>query len=560
MKREDSRTANGKSRLEPWSSRYDGVVGDEKNIGFIRISEGSGFSQAGTVIKGAVLAIDWLVRDDLNSSVLLKTEDGRSTFVRTTGWDGAKSLASASFGFLDGPTYSSRDPILDAHSLAASFAWHCAGDPNEALAQILPIAKSFLAENYDQAVLGIEIGRPITGKEYHFLLQNPARRQAVLAMPWLLPDIVMNYGTQQVTEIMRIIDGQEELIPALCKRFGVEPNVIRSMSVFPAWSPKAFRLGELKAVDAATIALALSQMPPEQRPDKDRVFRFMEVIAWVETVLREAGDQASRTLVALATAEVWKRLRRRPYSLPSYHEVSWLFEMATAVKDFPSIDPKPAEGEACGTKKSYMPHVWAVAYCLCRYHPTDLAAIGREWNRREMAYVRHHVRESFPATFPIDSCFPDAFDATNGWKVRRIATVGQLCDESAAASNCLAGYLASLIRRDAAIYCLLDQNGNAEGHFSLEPGESDELAIGQVKRYRNRKATPQMKAAANEFLELMRKEKGRDYPPPLNMRAAAKAGMRLAVTAVDGAKTIAHKKFVEEILIKTAERFSINRS
>lgn len=559
MREKKSDTGYQKPPPGEWFTQCEGVLGDERHIGLYFIAEGFRYGANGSKEKGAILAVDWIIGDDFYTATLFKTEDGRSVFLRNSVSHMLGKEPKSVFEHLGAPAYSSRDPILNAHSLAAGIAWSCAGRMQEASEEIFPLVERFLADYYDSEILRTKVGRPITGREYEFLQANPARRQAAEAMPWILPYVALNFGTEGVTEIMRTIDGCEELVPALGRRFGVVPNVIRSMSVFPAWSPNAFRLGELLSVDAPTIALVLSQIPPEQRPDKDRVKKFMEVIAWVETVLREAGDQASRTLVAAASAEVWKRLHRRPYSLPTYAEVSWLFDLATAVSEFPNVEPKPAEGEILGKKKSFMPQVWAVAYMLCRYHPTDLAALGRDWNRREMAYVRHHVRESFPETFPIESYFPDSFVASNGWKIRRITTVGELCDESAAASNCLAGYLAALIRRDSAIFCLVDPLANTEGHFSLEPGEEDQLSIGQVRRYRNRKALPQMNEAAKEFLELTRKEFGSDYPPPLKNRAAKKAGMMLAVTAVDGAKAIAHMKTVEEILKKTAERFSINR-
>lgn len=552
-------TVAGAADTKSWKPVDAGVIGDEKCLGMWTLSEGWRIAPGGAKQYGAMLTFDWLVRDEFHTATLFKCGDGRSAFIRNSTSHVVAVNPNTFFEYLDGPSYSSRDPILDAHALAAGFARGAHGRLQEAAEEIHPVAERFLADYYDPEVLKTKVGRPLTGRDYEFLQVNTARRQAVEAMPWLLPYIALNSGTGNVTEIMRTIDGNEELVPALCKRFGVEPNVVRSMAVFPAWSPKAFRLGELMSVDAPTIATALSQIAPEHRPEKDRVPRFMEVLGWVETILREAGDQASKSLVAAASAEVWKRLRRRPYALPFYAEVSWLFEMAQAVRDFPKVPAKPAEGTVCGKTKSFMPHVWAVAHCLCRYHPIDLAAMGREWNRREMAYVRHHVRESFPESFPIESYFPDGHLAANGWSFRRISTVGELCEESAAASNCLAGYLPGLIRRDYAVFCLVDPDGNTEGHVSLEPGEDDEMTIGQVKRYRNRKATPQMNAAAKEFLERTKKEKGENYPPPLHSREAMKRGMDLAVSAVDGAKAIAHRKTVADILTKAAERFSVNR-
>lgn len=558
----ENRKPEAEEAVKPseWKAVDAGIVGDEGHIGMWQISEGWRTMPGGAKQSGAMLSFDWIVRDEFFTAALLKCDDGRSAFIRNSTGHAMGRTAKTVFEFLDGPAYTSRDPILDAHSLAAGFAAGAVGRLQESAEEILPIAARFLADYYDPEVLATKVGRPITGRDYEFLMVNRSRRQVVEAMPWLLPYVSLNYGMGNVTDVLRAIDGNEEIIPVLCRRFGVVPNVVRSMGVFPAWSPKAYRSGEALIIDAPTIALTLSRIAPEHRPDTDRARRFMEVILWTETTLREAADQASRTLVAAAAAEIWKRLRRRPYSLPSYHEVSWLSDMADAVKLFPSVPAEAAEGTACGKTKSFHPHAWAVAYCLCRYHPTDLAAKGREWMRRETSYVRYHVRESFPHAFPIGSYFPDSFLASNGWTIRRISTVGELCDESAAASNCLAGYLPSLIRRDYVVFSLVAPDGETEGHLSLEPGEDDRMAIGQVKRYRNRKATAQMVAAAEEFLELMQEEKGRHYPAPLPTRAAMKAGMGLAVTAVDGAKAIAHKKAVEEILTKAAEYFSINQT
>lgn len=557
----ESDKTNGAAEAEltgGWETLRSGAIGDERHLGLWQISLGWRVAPGGAKQSGALLAVDWLVRDEFFSAVLLKCDDGRSAFIRNATGHVLGKPEKNVFEFLDAPAYSSRDPVLDAHSLAVGFAAGAVGRLDESAEDILPIAESFLAEHYDQEVLGTKVGRPMTGRDYEFLMVNRSRRQAVETMPWLLPYVSLNYGMGNVTDVLRAIDGNEEIIPVLCRRFGVVPNVVRSMSVFPAWSPRAYRLGEVLAVDAATIALALSRIAPEQRPEKDRTSRFMEVIAWTETALREAADQASRLLVAAAAAEIWKRLRRRPYSLPEFHEVAWLSDMAEAVKSFPSVPAEAAEGTVCGKTKSFRPHAWAVAYCLCRYHPTDLATKGREWMRRETSYVRYHVRESFPHAFPIGSHFPDAFVAGNGWSVRRIGTVGDLCDEAAAASNCLAGFLPSLIRRDCAVFCLVAPDGETEGHFSLEPGENDLMSIGQVKRYRNRKASAQMRSAAEEFLELMKREKGKYHPPPLSGCAARKAGIGLAVTAVGGAKAIAHRKTVEEILGKAAAYFSIN--
>lgn len=541
-----------------WETYRSGVIGDERHLGLWQVARGWRVTPGGAKQSGALLAVDWLVRDEFFSAVLLKCDDGRSVFVRNSTAHVLGNPEKTVFEFLDAPAYSSRDPILDPRALAVSFAAGAVGRLDESVEDILPIVQSFLNEHYDPEVLDAKIGRPVSGREYEFLMVNRARRQAVASMPWILPYVALNYGLGNITDLLRAIDGEEELIPVLCKRFGVEPNVVRSMAVFPAWSPRQFRLGEVLAVDAATIALVLSRMAPEHRPEKDRVARFMEVIAWTETALREAADQASRTLVAAAAAEIWKRLRRRPYSLPEFHEVAWLSDMADAVKAFPSVPADAAEGTVCGKTKSFYPHAWAVAYCLCRYHPTDLAAKGREWTRRETSFVRYHVRESFPHSFPIGSHFPDSYRAGNGWGVRRIGTVGELCDESAAASNCLAGYAPSLIKRDTAVFCLVAPDGETEGHFSLEANEDGGLAVGQVKRYRNRKASTQMTEAAEEFLSLMKKEKGEFYPPPLHSRAAAKEGYGLAATAVEGARAIAHTKAVEEILTKAAEYFSIN--
>lgn len=558
----EHRNTEAEEAVKPseWKPVDAGVIGDERHIGLWQISEGWRIAPGGAKQSGAMLSFDWIVGDEFFTAALLKCDDGRSAFIRNSTAHAMGRTAKTVFEFLDGPAYTSRDPILDAHSLAAGFAAGAIGRLQESAEEIVPLAQRFLADYYDPGVLATKVGRPITGRDYEFLMVNRSRRQLVEAMPWLLPYVSLNYGLGNVTDILRAVDGNEEIIPVLCKRFGVEPNVVRSMGIFPAWSPKDYRSGEALIIDAPTIALALSRIAPEHRPDKDRARRFMEVILWTETTLREAADQASRTLVAAASAEIWKRLRRRPYSLPAYHEVSWLSDMAEAVKQFPSVPAEAAEGTACGKTKSFYPHAWAVAYCLCRYHPTDLAAKGREWMRRETSYVRYHVRESFPSAFPITSYFPDSYQASNGWGVRRIDTVGELCDESAAASNCLAGYLASLIRRDYAVFRLVSPEGETEGHFSLESGEEGEMTVGQVKKYRNRKASAQMATAAQEFLALMKKEKGDFYPPPLHSKTAMKAGMRLAVTAVDGAKAIAHKKTVEEILTKAAEYFSINRT
>ena len=545
-------------RSDYWSLVRDTVVGEEHCIGMVKVAEGHRIDSTGRKQSGAFLAVDWIVRDEFHSATLFKCDDGRSVFLRDSMDHVFGRKPKNVFEYLDAPPYSSRDPILDVESLTAGFVQKCGGRFVEIADQIRPIIAQFLKDYYDPEILNPGIGRSVTGTEYAYLSVSPTRRQAAVAMPWLLPYISMHIGSGSVIEVMRTIDEQAELIPSLASRFGVPPNVIRSMSVFPAWHPRVFKLGELMSVDAPCIALALSKMPPEQRPEKDSVSRFMKVLSWVEVILRETTGQASRSLVAAATAEVWQRLRRRPYSLPTYSEVSWLEDLATAVKDFPGLPLKASPGKLFGKEKSFHPHVWAVAYFLCRYHPTDLAAEGREWQRREMAYLRHHVRASFPAAFPIASHFPDCHTASNGWGIRRISTVGELCEEASAATNCLAGYLPSLIRRATAVFCLIDPTGAVEGHFSLDPGPDDELAIGQVKRYRNRKATAQMVAAAQEFLSLMRDQKGMDYPTPLSPRAAQRCGLGLAVTACDAAKAIAHKNAVEKILNKAAEFFSIN--
>lgn len=544
---------------ENWTHHREGVFGDERNTGIYRVAEGECFDPSGTKRSGVLFGINWIVKDDVFSCVLLKCEDGRSTFLRAVNDVMVVATAKAAFDRLDSPAYSSCDPILDAHLLTAGFIRNCAGDLVEMADQVRPHVESFLAENYNQDVLNTKIGRSVTAKEYVFLAQNERRRQAIEAMPWLLTLIISEYGTPFVTELMRVIDGGEELIPALCARFGVGPSVIRSMAEFPAPAPNAFRLGERKAADAHTIILALAQIVPEQRPDKGRVRRFVEVMAWAETVIREAGDQASRSAVATATAEIWKRLLRRPYSLPSYADVAWLEEMAQIVKELPNVENRVTEGVLCGVKKSFHPHLWAVLYCVCRWHPTDLAMMGREWNRREMAYVRHHVREAFPSNFPITSEFPESFVAKNGWECRRISTVGKLVDEAAAAMNCLAGYVPQMLRHDVAVYSMANPDGETEGHMSFEPDENGQISVGQVKRYRNRKALPAMKAAAAEFIESVSAAKGNDFPPPLSNKAAFRDGMRMAVSAVDSAKAIAHNKTVEEILTKAAERYSINQ-
>jgi hypothetical protein len=545
-------------RSDYWSLVRDTVIGVDHHIGMVKVAEGYRIDASGRKQGGAFITVDWIVRDDFHSATLFKCEDGRSVFLRDSMDHVFGRKPKNVFECLDAPPYSSRDPILDVESLTAVFVQKCGDRFVEIADQLRPIVAQFLKDYYEPEILNPGIGRAVTGTEYAYLSVSPTRRQAAVAMPWLLPYISMHVGSGSVIEVMRTIDEQAELIPSLAARFGVQPNVIRSMSVFPAWHPLVFKLGELMSVDAPCIALALSKMPPEQRPEKDMVSRFMKVLKWVEVILRETTGQASRRLVAAATAEVWQRLRRRPYSLPSYHEVSWLEDLASAVKDFPSLPQKATPGTLFGKEKSFHPHVWAVAYCLCRYHPTDLAAVGREWRRREMAYQRHHVRASFPAGFTIGSHFPDAHTASNGWEIRRIASVGELCEESSAASNCLAGYLPALIRRTTAVFCLIDPEGVVEGHFSLDPGPDEELSIGQVKRYRNRKASAQMVAASQEFLFLMKDTKGMDYPDPLSSREAQKCGLGLAVTAVDAAKAIAHKNTVEKILNKAADYFLIN--
>lgn len=559
MKRKTTHEPGPAGQAESWEHHREGVLGDRRNTGIFRVARGACTDSSGTKRSGVLFGINWIVMDDVHSCVLLKCDDGRSTFIRASNDIVAVATQKGAFDRLDGPPYSSCDPILDAHSITAGFVRNCAGDLPALAEQVRPHVEKFLAEHYDQDVLKTKIGRPVTAREYAFLAQNERRRQAIEAMPWLLTLIVSEYGTPFITELMRVIDGAEELIPALCARFGVGPSVIRSMAEFPAPAPNAFRLGERKAADAHSIILALDQIPPEQRPGKDRVRRFTEVMAWTETIIREAGDQASRSVVAAATAEIWKRLLRRPYSLPSYADVSWLGEMAEIVKEHPGVENRTTEGILCGKKKSFHPHLWAVLYCVSRWHPTDLAAMGREWTRRETAYVRHHVREAFPPNFPITSEFPDRFAAKNGWECQRISTVGKLVDEAAAATNCLAGYVPQMLRHDVAVYSMANPEGETEGHMSFEPDEDGNVCVGQVKRYRNRKALPAMSAAAKEFLESVRAVRGQEFPQPLSVRASFRDGMRTAVAAVDLAKTVAHDKAVKEILSKAAEKYSINQ-
>lgn len=543
---------------EVWARHCEAVVTAGPETGFVQFAEGFRRPVGGTAVKGRMLAVDWASPGDVHSAILFKADDGRSAFVRLSCARAVGQCPESVFEALDAAPYSSMDPTLHPARVSAGLVSRCCGGLGEAQEQLIPYAARFLAECYDPAVLGVGIGRPVTGSEYRFLCGGPLRRQAVEAFPFLLPTLVSELGTERADAVVATVDRGRELIPVLCRRFGVEPNVVRSMAALPALQPKAYALGERMAADADAYALAFSLIAPEQRPGKEGADRFARVLAWTETVLREAGGNASRPAVAEAAAEIWKRLRRRPYALPEYPEVAWLSDLAEAVKAFPGLEPSPAEGTVCGKRKSFPPHVWAVLYALCRYHPTDLAAAGREWTRRETAYVRHAVREAFPPGYPIPATYPELFEASNGWRARRVGTVGALVEHAAAASNCLAGYLPSLLRRMVAVYALENPAGETEGHFDLRPDENDAPAVGQVKRFRNRKALPAMEAAAVEAAAKFSAEWGQHFPPPLPNRKGGKGAVALADSAVDAARAAAHWKTVEGILGKAAERFSVN--
>lgn len=550
-------TSNQHDTHRHWVTVREGVLGDEQHIGLFHLTEGFRYNNGGIKECGAVLAISWIIGDHFYSSRLLKTQDGRTVFLRDATPKVLGGAPKSLFEYLDAPPYSGCDPILDAPSLAFGFAKNCGERLGESIKEVQPLVEAFLARYYDADVLNTSIGRPVTAREYSFLQASTARRQAVEAMPWLLVDITLNFEAYGVSRIIGAIDRGEELIPLLCEQFGVKPNVVRSMSVFPAWSPSAFRLGEIEEVDAATIALTLSQIAPEHRPDRRRVKTFMAVLHWVETIVCEVGGQACRSLVAKATAETWKRLHRRPQLLPAYHSVYWLSDFATVAQNVPDLAFNFADGVVCGERVSCAPQVWAVAECLCRFHPTELVAMGRKWNRRELGFVLDSVRKSLPPGFPMLSSYPDRFVAKGGWTVRRIATVDELVDEAVASSHCLAAYLPALIRQQVAIFCLVTPDGNTEGHFSLEPIYKGQTVISQIKRYRNLKATPRMKAVAQEFLAEMKTQMGNDFPAPLVGDTGMQERLNNAIQAVDAGKIMAHAEAVKAIFEQAAKRLSI---
>lgn len=557
MKTELAHSPESTASSGEWNRSHEGVVGNEKHIGLTQIAEGYRIDPHGKRQSGALLAIDWLIRDEFFCATLFKCDDGRSVFVRNATEPVLGRAPKTLFDCLDPAPYSSRDPLLDADALAIAFARPCLGRLKEAAAEIRPLVERFLAAYYDSTVLDVQVGRAITAHEYAFLQVNLARRQAVEAMPWLLPYIALHHGTRHVTEILRTIDGKEELVPALGQHFGVGPSVIRAMAVFPAWSPNAFKLGEPMGVDAPDIARALAHIAPEQRPDKDRVRRLIEVIAWVRAVLRQAGGQASRSLVAYATAEVWKRLRRRPYALPKLSEISWLADMAMAVKNWPGMNPKPAEGIVGGEMKSFRYPVWATAYCLGRYHPLDLAAMGRAWGRRETEAIREAVRKHLPVDFAFASPFTDQCVTTCGWTLQRLRTAGDLVLHSDLAANCLATWLPSLLRGQYVVYALRSPTGEIEGHAAYGPDEAGGVKIAQVFRFRNRKPTAVMMAAVQDAQSRFVADLEGSFPFPPALRRALVRKIAQADAVIETARAAVHRETVAGIFGKTVECFQI---
>ena len=530
------------------------AVRSGKVSGLVRRLEGADVLRA-VGIPGRLLTVEWSGPGAAESSFLFHAADGTVSYGRHRPEPGAGSLgASVREAAAAGP-YSGSDPILEPLRIAYAACGPDGTDP--AASRVAGAVEEFLGA-LDRDLLKLPVGRPLTGREYALLSGRPERVQAVAVFPWLLPWTCAGLAAgnpEPAERVLAAIDARAELLPALCREFRAEPNVVRSLAAVGAWHPRArgYPVADFET-DPAFYAAAFSLVPPERRPRAPDFGRFLKAARWAAGILRDAGDHEGRAALAEASAAVWQSLRRRPYELPDRHGTAWLSDLAEQAGNNPAIGGRTFAGTLRGETVRLGAGTWAVLWALCRHHPADLPAAGRAWARKETAAVREAVREVWPPEDPVPSPFPDALGCGGGWEARRIATAGRLVAEAEAASNCLAGYLPDLLAGRRAVFAAFRPSGEPAGHFELAPGEGGVPELAQVMATRNRKPSPGLRKAAEraaaELAEAFPRAFGSE--DRASCRAAKRAGM-----VVETARFAAHAEDALAAFAKACDRFGV---
>lgn len=513
--------------------------------------------------RGRILGIDWRTGGGLDSSLVFHDENGQVDFVRNREGPASERLRSWLEAGVRARAYSAGDPPLEAGRLASWMSRPESGLCRRAAEEVAPFAEEFLS-GLDGSIVAFFESRPTTTAEYAFLAARPERRQAAALHQWLLPWMLCGLEKADpgpAERVLAAIDGRKELVPALCAELRVEANVVRSMSVLPLWRPgvPGGRANGPFDADAETVAKAFSVLAPEQRPDKRSAKRFLDVAAWAKELLSQSGNCGSSAACAHAAAETWKRIRRRPYELPAARDLSWISELAEAVgiEKGGKNEPERVSGTAAGERVRLPWASWAALWAVCSRHPVDQPSEDRKWVRRRMSASRELLREMFSPRFAFPAEYPDSHRGPDGWSAVRIATAGELAEQSELGQNCLACLTPRILRGQRFPYAAYGPDGILAGHFEIRESDDGSAVLGQVLALRNRAAPQGMKRLAESALDAFVRERGDLFPPPPGrdakfLRAAKEWEERARL-----ANGVAHAEETLSILAKTAAKFRI---